>query len=221
MLTLRTLAAWPNNVAAPIAEFLGTAILTMTFLIMAGYAAFPFYIGLSAAIALMVVYVMFGKVSGAHANPALTFGLWTARKVPTLRAIVYIASQMLGGLAAWQLFQYIASRPLPAASVEFSGPVWIAEAVGTAVLAGGLCAALSRGYDAFQTAMTYGAALFIGLIIAALALTSSQGFIGYINPAVALGLRHWGTAYVFGPLLGALVGVNLYYWLFADSKNKK
>ena len=100
MLTLRTLAAWPNNVAAPIAEFLGTAILTMTFLIMAGYAAFPFYIGLSAAIALMVVYVMFGKVSGAHANPALTFGLWTARKVPTLRAIVYIASQMLGGLAA-------------------------------------------------------------------------------------------------------------------------
>lgn len=220
MLTLRQLVVWPNNVAAAIAEFLGAAILTMTFLIMAGYAAFPFYVGLSAAIALALVYVLFGKVSGAHANPAVTFGLWTARKVPTLRAIVYIASQMLGGLAAWQLFQYITSRPLAASSAEFSGPVLVAEVVGTAILAGGLCAALKSGYDTFQTAVAYGTALFVGLIIAALALTSSQGFVGYINPAVALGVRHWGTAYVFGPLLGALIGVNLYYWLFTNGKKR-
>lgn len=220
MLMLRQLTAWPGNVAAAVAEFLGAGILTMTFLIMAGYAAFPFYVGLSAAIALTLVYVLFGKVSGAHANPAITFGLWTARKVPTLRAIVYIGAQMLGGLAAWQLFQYITSRPLAASPAEFSGPVFVAEIVGAAVLAGGLCAALKAGYDTFHTAIAYGSALFVGLIIAALALTSSQGFVGYINPAVALGMRHWGTAYVFGPLVGAMVGVNLYYWLFAGVKKR-
>ncbi|OGL35691.1 hypothetical protein A3F65_01210 [Candidatus Saccharibacteria bacterium RIFCSPHIGHO2_12_FULL_47_16b] len=218
MATVKQVAASLPNLAASLAEFLGTAILTMTFLIMAGYAAFPFYVGLSAAIALAVVYLLFGHVSGAHANPAVTFGLWTARRIPTLRAVVYIASQILGGLAAWQLYQYITGRALASSTTEFSAPILIAEAVGTAILAAGLCAALTRRFDAFHSAVTYGSALFVGLLIAALALTSSQGYVGYVNPAVALGLKHWGTAYVLGPMLGGLVGVNLYYWLFASNK---
>ncbi len=208
-----------KQTTAPVAaEFLGTGILTMAFLIMAGYAAFPFYIGITAATALAVVYVLFGNISGAHANPAITFGMWTARRIPTLRAITYIAAQLLGALGAWQLFQYITSNDVPVRAAEFTAPVWIAEAIGTAVLAMGLCAALSRKLDVFQTSITYGAAFFVGILITALTLTSSQGFVGYINPAVALGMRNWGTAYVFGPLLGGLVGVNLYNWLFASSK---
>lgn len=208
-----------------VAEFLGTGILTMVFLVMAGYAAFPFYVGLSAALALSVVYVLFGQVSGAHANPAVTFGMWTARRIPTLRAVSYIGAQLLGALGAWQFFQYIANRPVPAGSPEFTTQVWLAEAVAAAVLTMGLAAAVARGYDSFQTALTYGGAFFVALLITALTLTSSQGYVGYANPAVALGMRNWGTAYVFGPLLGAMVGVNLYMWLFngssGDSRKKK
>jgi glycerol uptake facilitator-like aquaporin len=56
----------------------------------------------------------FGGVSGAHVNPAITFGTWTARRIGTLRAISYIAAQLLGGLAAWQLYQYLVDKPVAA-----------------------------------------------------------------------------------------------------------
>jgi hypothetical protein len=60
-----------------------------------------------------------------------------------------------------------------------------------------------------QAAVVYSAALFTGIIVA------SVSSAGLLNPALALGLRSWGTVYVLGPLVGALVGVNLYYLLFA------
>lgn len=213
------LAVVKKHYGAVAAELLGTGIVTMSFLIMAGYAAFPLYIGLTAAFALMVTYVIFGGVSGAHANPAITFGMWTVRKIPTLRAVAYIAAQFLGALGAWQLFQYISGHAMPAATVEYSSRVLTAEAVGAAVLMMGLCAALARKFEDFQVAAAYGLAFYVGILITALSLTSSQGFVGYINPAVALGMRHWGVAYVAGPLIGALVGANLYTWVFAPGKS--
>lgn len=215
------LAVVRKHYSAVLAELLGTGVLTMIFLIMSGYAAFPLYIGLSAFFALIVVYVMFSGVSGAHANPAVTFGMWTTRKIPTLRAVAYVAAQFLGALGAWQLFQYISGHSVAASTADYSSRVLVAEAIGAAILIMGLCAALNRAYDSFQTGFAYGAAFFVGILVTALSLTSSQGFVGYINPAVALGMRHWGTAYVVGPLLGGLIGANLYAWVFADSKKKK
>jgi hypothetical protein len=43
-----------------------------------------------------------------------------------------------------------------------------------------------------------------------------------LNPAVALGAQAWvwGT-YVLGPVVGALVGVNLYAYLFAGGTRAK
>jgi hypothetical protein len=40
---------------------------------------------------------------------------------------------------------------------------------------------------------------------------------GYLNPAVALGSRSFDWVYVLGPLVGGLVGVNLYTYLFAPT----
>ena len=41
-----------------------------------------------------------GHISGGVFNPALTIGLWAARRLDQTRAIVYIIAQLLGGLAA-------------------------------------------------------------------------------------------------------------------------
>jgi glycerol uptake facilitator-like aquaporin len=197
------------TVAPVVAEFLGVAVITSVAMVMTQTTAVSYFIGTSVAVALAVVVMAFGAVSGAHFNPAITFGMWTARRIGTLRAISYVAAQMLGGLAAWQLLQYLVDKPIPARSVTFNAHMWAAELVGTFILSLGFAAAASRVFEAVQAAVVYSAAIFAGIMVASVSST------GILNPAMALGLRSWGTVYILGPLVGALLGINLYYLLFA------
>ena len=200
-----------SAIAPVVAEFLGTAVLVMIALILGQTTAVSYFIATSLAVTAAVVYMLFNTVSGAHTNPAITFGMWTARKIGTLRGITYIAAQLLGGIASWQLFQYLTNHTLTARSTTFSTPVWLAEVVGTTVLAMAFTAALSRRVEALYSGLMIGAAYFVGVVIAA---TASAG---YINPAIALGSRAWSAAYVLGPLVGGLIGVNVYNYLFNAS----
>ncbi len=195
-----------------LAEFLGTAMLVLVALVLSETTAVSYFIGTSVAAALALIYMVFGQVSGAHVNPAVTFGLWTARRITTLRAVGYIAAQLLGGLAAWQLYQYFTNHTLAPKSTAWDTRMWVAEVVGTFVLTLGLSAAITRKMDSLQSALTYGTSYFVGILIAATASSA------YLNPALALGLRSWSAVYVLGPLVGALLGVNVYSWLMAPNK---
>jgi glycerol uptake facilitator-like aquaporin len=200
------------QIATIVAEFLGTAMLVMVALILSQTTAVSYFIGTSVAAALVVIYMIFGSISGAHVNPAITFGMWTARQISTLRAVLYVAAQLLGGLAALELYQYFTNRNLPAKNLAFSTPLWLAEVVGTAILAIALIAAIRKGLDTLQTAVVYGLAFFVGILIAATASAA------YLNPAIALGERSWNAVYVLGPLVGGLIGVNLYTMLFSEKR---
>jgi glycerol uptake facilitator-like aquaporin len=197
-----------SNVAAVLAEFLGTSVLVMVALILGQTTAVSYFIATSLGVTAVAVYMLFSYVSGAHTNPAVTFGMWTARQIGTLKAIAYIAAQLLGGIASWQLFQYLTNHTLTAKSTTFSTPVFVAELIGAAIVAMAFTAALNRRFESLYSGLMVGAAYFAGIIIAA---TASSG---YINPAVALGSRAWSSAYILGPLLGGLIGVNLYHYVF-------
>lgn len=197
-----------NRLSLVVAEFLGAAIWTMVALVMSETTAVAYFIGTSVALALTVSYLMFNSISGAHFNPAITFGMWTARRVTTMRAVAYILAQLLGGLVSWQLYQYLTNHTLPAKHGSFSGTVLIAEIIGTAVLSLGFAAAVYKMFDALQAALAVGAALFTGILIASTASAA------YLNPAVALGLHSFTAVYILGPLVGGLIGINLYNWLF-------
>ena len=61
-------------------------------------------VALAHGIVLAVMVSALGAVSGAHFNPAVTFGVWLAGQIPGRRAIAYILAQLIGGLAAaWSL----------------------------------------------------------------------------------------------------------------------
>jgi glycerol uptake facilitator-like aquaporin len=201
-----------RGVVAPVlAEFVGTGVLVMVALVLGQTTAVSYFIATSLAVTAAAVYLLFSAVSGAHVNPAVTFGLWTARRIGTLRGITYVAAQLLGGLAAWQLFQYLTNHTMQGKNVPFSTPVWLAEVVGTAILALAYTAALKRGVLVLNSAIAVGAAYFVAILIAA---TASSG---YVNPAIALGSRAWSGVYVLGPLVGGLIGVNLYAYFFGDA----
>lgn len=203
------------QIATAVAEFLGTAILVMVALVLSQTTAVSYFIGTSVAAAIIAIYMIFGSVSGAHVNPAITFGMWTARKIGTLRAVLYIAAQLLGGLAALELFQYFTNRALTSRSISFEWRMWLAEVVGTAVLALALTAAVSKALDTLTTSVVYGLSYFVGILIAATASAA------YLNPAIALGARNFNAVYVLGPLVGGLIGVNLYTWVIAPITTRR
>ena len=198
-----------------LAEFLGTSVLVMVALVLSQTTGVPYFIATSVAVTLALVYVLFSSVSGGHFNPAITVGMWVARKMSTIRGISYVAAQLLGGVAAWQLFQYFTNQALPVKSSPWSTTAWLAEVVGTAILAMGLTAALTRRLDTLTTALTYGASFFAGIMVAATASAA------YLNPASALALRNFNAVYILGPLVGGIIGVGLYTWFFAPVKGKK
>jgi aquaporin Z len=98
------------------AEFLGTF-----WLVLGGCgsavlaAAFPEVgiglLGVSLAFGLTVLTMAYavGHISGGHFNPAVTIGLFTARRIPASDLLPYIASQVVGAIAGAGVLYVIAS----------------------------------------------------------------------------------------------------------------
>lgn len=67
---------------------------------------------LAFGLALAIGSYTFGKISGAHFNPAVTVGLTVAQRFPVRDLLPYIAAQIAGAVVAAALLAYIAScRP--------------------------------------------------------------------------------------------------------------
>jgi glycerol uptake facilitator-like aquaporin len=207
-----------RQIATIVAEFLGTGILTLLVLsVQRSSIGVPFFVALAAGLTVALMMFALGSTSGAHLNPAVTIGLWTARKISTLSGIVYIAAQLLGAWAAAALYIYFVKttsnpHPLQAVGGHYSGKILVAEAVGTAIFTFGWASALYQRFSSAVSATVVGLSYTLGIIAA------SSAAIGLLNPALALGVKAWvwGT-YVLGPILGALIGINLYGLVFADS----
>src|SRR5688572_5112176 len=99
-----------------LAEFLGTFLLVFGGCGSAVLAAaFPDVgiglVGVSLAFGLTVVTMAYavGRVSGGHFNPAVTVGLFAARRVPAADLAPYIIAQAVGAIAAAAVLLLIAS----------------------------------------------------------------------------------------------------------------
>jgi len=201
-----------KKIAMVMAEFLGTMILTVAVLAVSKSSlAIPYFIASAAGLAVAVGTMMFASVSGGHFNPAITLGLFSVRRIKAMTAIVYIAAQLLGGFCAYLLFTYFVNQTW-SNSGQFTARALVAEAAGAFVFSLAFAAAVYQKYETGKSAAIVGFGLMLGLLVA------FAGSGGILNPAVALGLHSWvlGT-FVLGPILGAIIGFNLYSLLFAPA----
>jgi glycerol uptake facilitator-like aquaporin len=201
-----------NKLAMLVGEFLGTAALTLTVLSVSRQLGLAYFVAFAAGLIIILMTLALAGISGAIFNPAMTIGLWTVRKLRTYQALLYIIAQLLGGAAAYWLFTYFLKQHLTN-NGSYNARVLVAEAVGTFIFAFGWAAAVYQRFDLRAKAATIGGSLAAGAIVASL------GSAGFVNPAVALGARNWswGT-YVLGPVIGAIVGFNLYNLLFVETE---
>lgn len=67
-------------------------------------------VGLTFGLAVMAMIYAVGDVSGAHLNPAVTLGLFAARRFPGRLILPYVASQCAGALLASLVLRFLFSR---------------------------------------------------------------------------------------------------------------
>lgn len=203
-----------NKLAMLVGEFLGTTALTLIVLAIShSQLSLGYFIATAAGLMVALMTLALAGISGAVFNPAMTIGLWTVRKLRTLQALSYLAAQLLGGAVAWQLFIYLTKLTGIHNTGTYNSRVLVAEVVGTFIFAFIWAAAIYQRFNLFAKAAAIGGALTAGSLVASL------GSAGILNPAVALGLHQWawGT-YVLGPVLGAVIGFNLYNLLFVETE---
>jgi glycerol uptake facilitator-like aquaporin len=164
---------------------------------------------------LVVLIAIFGPISGAHFNPAVTLVFALKRELVPREAVLYIAVQIAGGIAGTMMAHAMFALPLLEASMKTrtGGAQWLAEAVA----AFGLVATILAGVRFNRPAIPW----LVGLYItAAYWFTSSTSF---ANPAVAIarsltnsfsGIRPADLAgFIIAEFLGAVIALILMNWL--------
>ena len=125
---------------------------------------------------LAVLILVFGPLSGAHFNPAVTIGFALRSKLPWSEVAIYIAAQVLGGLVGVWVAHLMFEMPVWQFSItqRTGAGQWLAEAVATFGLLLTIFGCVARRPDSVPYA--------VGLYItAAYWFTASTSF---ANPAV-------------------------------------
>ncbi len=102
-----------------LAEFFGTFWLVLggcgSAVLAANFTSEPFIgiglVGVSLAFGLTVLTIAYslGHISGAHLNPAVTFGLWAGGRFSGKDILPYVVSQILGAILAATVLYVIAT----------------------------------------------------------------------------------------------------------------
>lgn len=199
------------------AEFIGTFAL-----VFAGTGAIVIndlsggvvtHVGVALTFGLVVLAMIYaiGDISGAHLNPAVTLGFFSARRFPGQMVLPYVASQLVGAFAASLLLRGLFPKHPTVGTTRPAGSEFqslVLETVLTALL---MFVILSVSTGAKERGITAGIA--IGAVIGLEALFAGPICGASMNPA-----RSFAPAvvsqnlsslwiYIAAPIIGALLAV--------------
>lgn len=189
-------------------------------------------------LSMVSIAVIFGPLTGAHVNPAVTIGFWAVGRFPTELVLGYLIAQFLGAflgaVIVWQLFKdHLDEEENPNNQLGVFATIasnknnirnLLSEIIATFSL---LFILFSLGHQN----PTNGIAMFFVFAGVAGGIMSFGGLTGYaINPARDLmprlvhfivPIKHKGKSYfsyawvpVIGPIIGAYLAAVLYNILF-------
>lgn len=151
---------------------------------------------------LVVLITIFGPISGAHFNPAVTLSFAMRRDIAKRDATLYVLAQIFGGIIGVLAAHVMFEHPLidPSATVRSGIGQWAGEFVATFGLVGTILACIKAKPSAVPMA--------VGLYItAAYWFTSSTSF---ANPAVTIARGFSDTFAGIAPVdVAAFIAVQL------------
>ncbi len=212
------------------AEFTGSAFLLATVIgsgIMAqnlagGNTAIALLGNTVATGAILVVLILiFGPVSGAHFNPAVTLSFRLRGEIGTSDTALYILAQIAGALAGMLAAHFMFELPLVQSSTHIRAG---AAQFGSEIIATfGLLATIIGCVRHRPEAVPYAVGLYI---TAAYWFTASTSF---ANPAVTIARSFSDTfsgirpedapLFIAAQLIGAALAAPVFGWLFSDKNS--
>ncbi len=170
---------------------------------------------------LVVLITVFGPISGAHFNPAVTLSFALRKELSVKESSLYVAAQVIGGIVGVFAAHIMFDNPLidPSTTTRTGLGQWVGEFVATFGLVGTILACLKARPDAVPMA--------VGLYItAAYWFTSSTSF---ANPAVTIARGFSDTfagidpanvaAFVAVQLVAAVLATGFFKWFLAEKPN--
>jgi aquaporin Z len=226
------------------AEFLGTfwlvfggcgsAVLAAAFPALGiGFAGVALAFGLT----LLTMAYTIGPISGCHINPAVTFGLWLAKRFHTRDVLPYWIAQVLGAIAAAGLLYIVASGKPGFVAGQFASNGYGALSPGGYGMMSALIAEMLLTF--FFLMVILGATdrrapvgfagIAIGLVLTLIHLVSIPIDNTSVNPARSTGPAIFAGAaelsqlwlFWIAPLIGAGIAGLLYPALFGEEVSKE
>jgi len=167
---------------------------------------------------LVVIILIFGPISGAHFNPAVTLSFLIRREISVNIALLYVFAQIIGALLGTFSAHLMFEEPIVQLSTQSrtgSGQ-WFAETIATF----GLIATILGTLRWRPNALPYAVGLFIS---AGYWFTASTSF---ANPAVTLARSLTDTFsgidpshapwFILAELVGAVLATGCFGWLLSQ-----
>jgi MIP family channel proteins len=209
------------NIKVFLAEFIGTFALV---LVGAGAAAMIkdvslVGVALAHGLVMAVFYYAYGDLSGAHINPAITFGLAVHKVIQWTEAIYYWVAQFLGSMVAATVLYYLFNgaksnlgatvlgksvNPLQGVIIEALLTFFLVTAyLQTAV------ADKFKEYSGLAIGLALTFCMLVGIPLTGAALNPARTF----GPAIYTGTFNLFWIYLIGPLAGGLGAALLYRYM--------
>ena len=225
-----------------VAEVLGTALLVLVgpgsvvaTLALAGSSTPAVtgadLLGISFAFGLIITAVVYalGKVSGAHINPAVTFGLAATKRFPWREVPTYWAAQVLGAVlgafAIWAVFAHTGIKlGMGMTSFNESTTAWgsavFAEGIGTAILMFAILGIVDKRSPGDLAGLVIGGVVVAIIMvvgpITGSSLNPARAFGPELISAIGGGATHWNQlipVYIVPGLIGSGVAAVAYDFL--------
>lgn len=186
-------------------------------------------IALAFGLTVMACIYVFGKISGAHLNPAVTIGLLVTKNISVIDSVYYIVAQCIGAaLGSLLLFVCLGAPAVTIGGLGATAPglgvsymqAMIAECIGTfflmlVVMGVAVDEKAEPGFAGISIGMTVATVIVVLGAFTGASINPARTFGPYLMDTLLGGANLWGffPIYLIGPIVGAVLAALVYSYL--------
>ena len=190
-------------------------------------------IALAFGLTVMICIYVFGKISGAHLNPAGTIGLLVTKNISLIDSVYYIVAQVIGScLGSLLLFVCLGAPAVTIGGLGATAPglgvsyiqAMIAECIGTfflmlVVMGVAVDEKAEPGFAGITIGMTVATVIVVLGAFTGASINPARTFGPYLMDTLLGGANLWAyfPIYLVGPIVGAVLAALAYVYIAKDN----